>query len=101
MNGLYGVAHVDDADKLVKGGASSNLYTTGSFFRQNGTSSVRGLNLNFGGTTTGINSLQGDMMSPFNVYTVDGVLVRKQATTTSGLKEGIYVIDNKKVYIKK
>ena len=38
-----------------------------------------------------------------NVYTLDGVLIRKQvdaATATSGLKKGVYIVGNKKVLVK-
>ena len=36
---------------------------------------------------------------PVDVYTLDGRLVRRQATSLDGLK-GLYVIGNKKVYVK-
>ena len=35
-----------------------------------------------------------------DIYTLDGVLVRRQATTTEGLSRGIYVIEGRKVIIK-
>jgi hypothetical protein len=34
-----------------------------------------------------------------DVYTIDGRLVRRQATSLEGLK-GLYLIGNKKVYLK-
>ena len=37
---------------------------------------------------------------PFDVYTVDGVAVRRNVTNVEGLKAGVYVINNKKVVIK-
>ena len=36
---------------------------------------------------------------PVDVYTLDGRLVRRQATSLDGLK-GLYLIGNKKVYVK-
>lgn len=35
-----------------------------------------------------------------DVYSTDGRMVRQQATSLSGLKSGVYVIDNKKVIVK-
>lgn len=35
-----------------------------------------------------------------DVYSTDGRMVRQQATSLSGLKSGVYVIDNKKVVVK-
>jgi hypothetical protein len=37
---------------------------------------------------------------PFDVYTLDGVLVRSQVKDVKGLKMGVYIINNKKVIIK-
>ena len=37
---------------------------------------------------------------PFDVYTLDGVLVRSQAKDTEGLKSGVYIVNDKKVIIK-
>ena len=48
--------------------------------------------------TSGINEITMDGQ-PVDVYTIDGRLVRRQATSLEGLK-GIYLIGNKKVYVK-
>jgi hypothetical protein len=48
--------------------------------------------------TSGINEVTMDGQ-PVDVYTIDGRLVRRQATSLEGLK-GIYLIGNKKVYVK-
>ena len=48
--------------------------------------------------TSGINEIALDGQ-PVDVYTIDGRLVRRQATSLEGLK-GIYLIGNKKVYVK-
>ncbi len=47
---------------------------------------------------SGINEIAVDGQ-PVDVYTIDGRLVRRQATSLDGLK-GLYLIGNKKVYIK-
>ena len=48
--------------------------------------------------TSGINEIAADGQ-PVDVYTLDGRLVRRQATSLEGLK-GIYLVGNKKVYVK-
>ena len=47
---------------------------------------------------SGISELTVDGQ-PVDVYTIDGRLVRRQATSLEGLK-GLYLIGNKKVYLK-
>ena len=49
-------------------------------------------------TATGIETVS--KMAAADIYTVDGHLVRKQATTTDGLKKGIYIINNHKIIVK-
>lgn len=48
-----------------------------------------------------VNAIQSIITSgkPFSIYTLDGKLISKQATSLKGLK-GAYVIDNKKVVLK-
>lgn len=48
-------------------------------------------------TTSGIESVSVDG-KPVDIYSVDGKLIRKQATSLEGLK-GLYIINNKKVII--
>jgi hypothetical protein len=48
-------------------------------------------------TTSGIESISVDG-KPVDIYSVDGKLIRKQATSLEGLK-GLYIINNKKVII--
>ncbi|MDD7258089.1 MAG: choice-of-anchor J domain-containing protein, partial [Prevotellaceae bacterium] len=49
-------------------------------------------------TTTGIDGISPDG-KPVDIYTVDGQLVRKQATSLEGLK-GLYVIGNRTVLVR-
>ncbi|WP_232220090.1 choice-of-anchor J domain-containing protein [Prevotella falsenii] len=44
---------------------------------------------------TGIDNIVADG-KPFDVYTIDGKLVRRQTTTLRGLRKGVYVVGNKK-----
>ncbi|GAB6975396.1 hypothetical protein JCM15124A_03030 [Prevotella falsenii] len=47
---------------------------------------------------TGIDNIVADG-KPFDVYTIDGKLVRRQTTTLRGLRKGVYVVGNKKVVV--
>ena len=101
MEGRYGVANINGRDKLVRGGASSGLYTTGSYFELQDINRVNSMLLNFDRETTGITTPDGGTSaSSEGIYTLNGVLIRKDATDTQGLKKGIYIIGNQKVYIK-
>lgn len=50
--------------------------------------------------TAGPDSADGLFASPADIYDLRGICVRKQATTTEGLKPGIYVINKKKVAVR-
>ena len=50
------------------------------------------------GQATGIDSIE--TMPAADIYSLNGRLVSKQASTTKGLKKGIYIINNQKVYVK-
>ena len=49
--------------------------------------------------TTGINTITL-LESPADIYSLDGRLIRKQASNTEGLKNGMYIINNKKIIIR-
>lgn len=52
--------------------------------------------------TTGIENIEaGAAAKSGNVYTVEGVLVRKAGESLDGLKSGLYIVNGKKVIIKK
>ena len=49
--------------------------------------------------TTALDNIENDG-KPIDIYTVDGKLVRRQATSLDGLRKGVYVVGNKKVIVK-
>lgn len=53
-----------------------------------------------GGETTGIEDVKTLAGKTFDVYSIDGMLVRKNATSLNGLAKGVYVVNGKK-YIAK
>lgn len=49
---------------------------------------------------TGISGISGEAIQPFDIYTTDGILIRKQTTTAAGLKTGVYIVNGQKVVVK-
>ena len=58
--------------------------------------------LSFDGFTTSIDeiNIDGNDHQNYNIYNINGQLVRKNATSTDGLSKGIYIVNGKKVIIK-
>lgn len=53
------------------------------------------------GNTTGINEVNAtDAAKAANIYSIDGKLVKANATSTEGLAKGIYIINGKKYIVK-
>ena len=50
--------------------------------------------------TTGIMAAESDFRQPVDVYTMDGKLVKKNATSMRGLAKGTYIVNKEKVSIK-
>lgn len=49
---------------------------------------------------TGIKQMELSNDKPATIYDLKGNVVRKNATTTNGLRSGVYIINNKKVIVK-
>lgn len=100
MEGLYGVAEKDGAQYIMRGGTGSTLGSTGAYFTVSG-SEVNSLHLRLDGIETNISGVQtGQNGQAFDIYTLSGIKVRSQATTTDGLPKGIYLINGKKHIVK-
>lgn len=53
------------------------------------------------GITTSIDEIQGlDSTKPFNVYNLNGQMVKTNATTTDGLPKGVYIINGRKMVVR-
>ena len=50
--------------------------------------------------TTGIDGVNAEF-APADVYSIDGRIVKKNATTLDGLKPGVYVVNGRKVVVEK
>lgn len=98
MAGKYGVADQGDVQKLMLGGEQSTLGATRAYFTKSGDQPAQ-IRLNLDGNTTAIDEVE-QAGTTFTVYTLQGVLVREQATTLNGLPKGIYIVNGKKMIVK-
>lgn len=98
MSGKYGVADQDGVQKLMLGDDNSTLGATRAYFTKSGDQPAQ-IRLNLDGNTTAIDEVE-QAGTTFTVYTLQGVLVREQATTLNGLPKGIYIVNGKKVVVK-
>ena len=48
----------------------------------------------------GITDLSGTMPATYTVYTLSGVLVRRDATSLHGLQPGLYIVNGKKLIVR-
>lgn len=100
MEGLYGVAEKAGEQYIMRGGKGSTLGSTGAYFTVSG-SEVNTLRIRLEGTGTGISDVEaGKGGQTFDIYSLNGIKVRSQATTTDGLPKGIYLRCGKKHIVK-
>lgn len=98
MDGKYVLAEQDEVQKLILADAGTALNATRAYFTKTGDQPAE-IRLNLEGVTTGIGEAE-QIETTFTVYTLQGILVRKQATTLNGLPRGIYIINGKKMVVK-
>ena len=103
MSSKYGVATIDDVQKVILGGKNATLKATRAYFTKKGElpAQVR-INLfgESGNGTTGIVQMENNGVQTYDVYTLQGVQVLKGASSLNGLQKGIYIVNGKKVVIK-
>lgn len=100
MEGLYGVAEKAGEQYIMRGGKGSTLGSTGAYFTVSG-SEVNTLRIRLEGSGTGISDVEaGKGGQTFDIYSLNGIKVRSQATTTDDLPKGIYLINGKKHIVK-
>lgn len=51
--------------------------------------------------STGITTISNAELGRYNVYTTDGALVRSNAHTLEGLQQGVYIVNGKKIIVRK
>ena len=98
MDGNYGVADQGEGQKLMLGGANATLKATRAYFTKKGAQPAE-INLNLWGDATGIDAVTNDAET-FDVYNLQGVMVRQNVNTLNGLQKGIYIVNGKKVSVK-
>lgn len=91
---LYGTADMEATEyKVPRDGASytvTAVYTAGESDFSNAVSS----------TVDAIKSIEVSASNPKDIYSVDGKLVRRNATTSAGLQHGVYVVNGVKFVVK-
>ena len=98
MEGKWGV--VNEGGKVRKGGSSSTLKGTRAYFtNKNNTAGVNEMRFIIDDAETNITEIDGEPLS-YDVYNLNGMLVRKNATDLNGLRKGIYIVNGKKYIVK-
>ena len=62
-------------------------------------SKIQKVTAKIGGSATAIHHLK-DGMAKTDVYDLNGIQMKKHATSTAGLQKGIYIINGKKIIVK-
>ncbi len=99
MAGKYGVADQGNVQKLMLGGEGSTLKATRAYFTKSGDQPAM-ININLDGNATGIENIEQNQADIYDVYNLQGQLIRKNATSLNGLAKGIYIVNGKKVMVK-
>ena len=97
MEGKWGV--VNEGGKVRKGGAGSTMKGTRAYLTYNGSASINEMRFVIDGEETNITEIDGEPLS-YDVYNLNGMLVRKNATDLNGLRKGIYIVNGKKYIVK-
>ena len=101
----YGV-YINASNQWRQSTGKTGLQPTRAYFREvagDGTSTAKLLGFSIDEVPTGIIAIEedGEMhVTSGNIYTLDGRLVRQNATSLEGLQPGVYVVDGKKYIIK-
>ena len=99
MADKYGVADQGNVQKLMLGGKDSTLKATRAYFTKSGDQPAM-ININLDGNATGIENIEQNQADIYDVYSLQGQLIRKNATSLNGLAKGIYIVNGKKVMVK-
>ena len=105
LTGKFGVvANENGGQSIRKAGPGATISGTRAYFEYRGTQSVNSMSLNLDGIATGIESVGNPALPssqfPVDIYSMDGRLVKKNATHLNGLPKGIYIVNGKKIIVK-
>lgn len=100
----YGIQNETGANNLItlkKIGTEAIVSPFRVYFTLVGSTEAKAISFSIDGVTTGIKDINATVADKsFNVYSVDGKLVKANADTLEGLAKGIYVINGKKYIVK-
>lgn len=97
----YGLqASTGNTLKLKKVGTDATICPFRVYFTVAQGADAKAISFDFG-NTTGINDIQTvDAAKAANIYSIDGKLVKANATSTEDLAKGVYIINGKKYIVK-
>lgn len=99
LAGKYDLTVVNKNHYIAPAEESAVLLASRAFFVKDG-EQVDFVPVNLEGVATGIGKIEDAATQTYNVFTLTGVQVRKNATTLNGLQKGIYIVNGKKTVIK-
>jgi hypothetical protein len=98
-----GKAYVINDDKFYLVNSNVSLKPFHAYFSldKSTASSVKALNVNIDGISTAVEGISADANdAPMDVYNLNGQLVRRNATSLSGLSKGVYIVKGMKKAVK-
>lgn len=99
MAGKYSVIDSGDDQKLMLGDEQTAIGPSFAYFTKSG-EQIEEVPLKLDGKTTDIENVeqQGDTL--YQIYNLQGIMVRRNATDLNGLSKGVYIVNGKKVLVK-
>ena len=82
----------------IKTSGKGNVSIDDIIFVTSGIKTRNFSSIGYGEGTTGIEKVETS--ETMDIYSIDGRLIRKQATNTNGLSKGIYIVNGKKCVVK-
>lgn len=98
MNGKYGFVDTGDTKKIVLGHDNTSLEATQAYFIKEGDQPEE-INLILEGGTTDIQTIT-NCTKPFDIYNLQGIMIRHNTHSIHNLPKGIYIINGKKIAVK-
>lgn len=100
----YGIQSEEGAENqltLKKIGTGAIVCPFRVYFTLNDGNDAKSIKFSFDSETTGINEVnKANSAKQNNIYSIDGKLVKRNATSTQGLAKGVYIINGKKQIVK-
>lgn len=86
--------------KLKKCTEKTTIVPFRVYFTVNEPSQANNIKFMLPGNTTGINDINANTQTAADIYSIDGRLVKRGATSVKGLANGVYIMNGKKYVVK-